>query len=75
MNFSHISCKFAQQNNIDFTDMTTIFEAKHPMLWKQYKDKWQENFPSLPINVQVQSKINRTYDIKNSIVISEEEHK
>lgn len=67
--------KFAQQNNIDFINMSNTIETKHPALWKQYKDSWEEIFPLLPINVEVQTKINRTYDIKNPISISEEEYR
>ena len=56
--------KIAQQNNIDFIDMANVFSTKHPVRWERHKDRWEEIFPSLSFSVEVESKINRTYDIR-----------
>lgn len=56
--------KTAQENNADFVDMANVFSTRHPILWQKYKDRWDEVFPELPIRIEVESKINRTYDIR-----------
>lgn len=58
----------AKQHNTDFIDMANTFSTKHPMLWEKHKEKWEEIFPALPISVEVESKINRTYDVRNGII-------
>jgi Ger(x)C family germination protein len=67
--------RLAQENNTDFVDMANVFGTYHPVLWDKYKKKWDEIFPSLPISVEVDSKINRTYDIREPNGFFEEEHK
>jgi spore germination protein KC len=65
----------AQDNNLDFIDMANVFSTMHPVVWESYKDNWNEIFPVLPIKVEVESKINRTYDIAQPVGVGEEEHK
>lgn len=65
----------AQEQDDDFIDMANLLQAKHPVLWEKYKNQWEEIFPTLPITVEVQSRINRTYDIREPNGISEEEYK
>lgn len=54
---------FAQEKNTDFIDIADVIEEKHPVKWLKYRDKWDEVFPKLQIKVEVESKINRTYDV------------
>lgn len=65
----------AKENNADFVDMASVFDTYHPVLWQKYKDRWDEIFPKLPVTVEVDSKINRTYDIREPNGFFEEEHK
>jgi len=66
---------FAQEKNTDFVDIAESFETSHPVKWDDYENKWKEIFPTLPINVEVESKINRTYSIREPNGVFEEEHK
>ncbi len=67
--------KTAQEKNCDFIDIADVFSTYHPILWQRHKDKWEEIFPNLPISVEVQSKINRSYNIREPNGVFEEEHK
>lgn len=66
---------YAKENNTDFVDIANVIETKHPIKWLKYKDRWDEVFPNLQVNVEVVSKINRTYDIREPSGVYEEEHK
>lgn len=59
--------EFAQQNNMDIFPICDIVHHKNPIYWKSIKDKWFEIFPKLNIMVEINSNINRTYDIKQPI--------
>lgn len=65
----------AQENNADFINMALVLSVNHPILWEKYKDRWDDIFPSLAINVEVQSKINRTYDIREPNGLFKEDYK
>ena len=65
----------AKENNTDFINIANVIETKHPVKWVKYKDRWDQIFPELPIIVDVESKINRTYDIREPNGVVEEEHK
>lgn len=67
--------KTAQEYNCDFVDMANVFSTYHPILWRRHKDKWEEIFPNLLISVEVESKINRSYNIREPNGVFEEEHK
>lgn len=54
----------AQKRNTDIFGLGDTFYHQHPGKWKEIEDKWEELFPEMKINVNVESKINRTYDIK-----------
>jgi spore germination protein KC len=66
---------YAQGNNTDFVDIANVIESKYPTKWVKYKERWDEIFPDLLINVEVRSRINRTYDIREPSGVFEEEHK
>lgn len=67
--------KTAQENNADFVDMANVFGTRHPVLWEKYKDRWDDIFPKLPVKVDVESIISRTYDIREPNGFYGEEHK
>jgi spore germination protein KC len=56
--------KKAQERNTDIFGLGDAIYHQHPGKWKDIEDKWEELFPKMKINVNVESKINRTYDIK-----------
>lgn len=53
----------AQSEKIDFIEIGKKLEFKHPYKWRQIKDKWDEIFPNVPVEIEVNSKINREYDM------------
>lgn len=52
-----------QSEKIDFMDIGKKLEFKHPYKWRKIKDKWQEIFPNIDVEIEVNSKIDRSYDI------------
>ena len=40
---------------------------KYPVLWESIKNDWNKIFPDLKISVNIDSVINRTYDIEEPI--------
>jgi len=48
---------------------------KHPYKWEKLKNDWDNIFPELNIEVEVMSKVRRTYDIENPIGYREKEEK
>lgn len=56
--------KIAQERNTDIFGFGDTIYHQHPGKWKDIEGKWEELFPKMEINVNVESKINRTYDIK-----------
>lgn len=54
----------AQKYNTDYLGISDIVYHKHPIKWLSLKDKWDTIFPDLKFTVQVESKINRTYNIR-----------
>lgn len=52
-----------QNEEIDFIEMGKKLEFSHPYKWRKLKDKWQDIFPSIPVEIEVNSKIDREYDM------------
>jgi len=59
--------ELAQKNNMDILSISDTVHHKKPIFWESIKDSWSEIFPKLNITVEVDSNINRTYDIKQPI--------
>lgn len=55
--------KFAQENRADFLGIGSRINMKNPVLFEGIKDQWSNLFSTLKINVEVESKINRSYDL------------
>jgi spore germination protein KC len=54
----------AQKSNLDFFGIIQEFHMKYPVMWKDIEKNWSELFPEISFNVMVDSKINRSYLIK-----------
>ncbi len=56
--------RVAKQTNADFLGVGKAIHLKHPVIWDRIKEQWNEIFPELDIKVEVESHVNRTYDIR-----------
>ncbi len=57
--------KYAQERGTDFFSTATAVYHKYPIKWEDsYEKNWKETFSDIKFNVIVDSKINRTYDIR-----------
>lgn len=63
---------YSQKANIDFLEISSAVQHKYPVKWKSIKAKWKEIFPKLAINIDVESKISRTYNIEEPARTGEE---
>ena len=54
----------AQGLKADFLGAGQALEAQHPLRWRNMKDNWNEIFGEIPIRVEIESKVNRTYNIR-----------
>ncbi|NMA95503.1 MAG: Ger(x)C family spore germination protein [Clostridiales bacterium] len=55
---------FAQSRNVDILGFASDLHRKHPIKWDRIKEDWDDIFPHVKVNINVDSKIARTYDIK-----------
>lgn len=56
--------KKAQSINTDVFGFGETIYRQHPGKWRQIEDRWNEVFPAMSVNVNVQSVIKRTYIIR-----------
>lgn len=57
--------KYAQERKMDFFSTADAVLHRYPIKWEDiYQENWEEAFSNIKFNVVVDSKINRTYDIK-----------
>jgi len=66
---------FAKENNVDILGFGDKIFHQHPVKWESIKDKWNEIFPEVKIEVEVESKISRVYNIQQPIRYWEEKTK
>lgn len=59
--------EYAQQYGIDIIKISDAIQHQHPLKWDKIKDNWKEIFKRMKINVNVESNINRTYHIRQTI--------
>ena len=57
---------YAKDTNTDFLDIFSIIEHKYPVKWAKIKNKKEKAIEDIRFDVEVQSRINRTYTIKES---------
>ena len=55
---------FSNKNNSDIFDINGAIFRKYPIAWESLKKQWTKLFPEIDIKLEVNSKINRSYDIK-----------
>ena len=55
---------YAKLHRIDIFGFNGFFNRQNPVKWEKLKDDWQELFPRLAVEIDIKSKINRTYSIK-----------
>lgn len=62
-NIIKTAIEYAQNKNADFIGIGEQCRLKHPYKWRKIKDNWNEIFPTIPIEVEVDSKIDEEYGI------------
>lgn len=55
--------QYSQNVNIDFLGIGENLELNHPYKWRNIKENWNEMFSTIPIEVEVNSKIKEQYGI------------
>lgn len=55
--------EYAQKHNVDVLGFGKSLFQKHPVKWGRIKDDWDSIFPNLKVDIDVKSRILRTYDI------------
>lgn len=58
--------KYAQEKNMDMFGISSSFIRKYPMTKHELRKNWETLFPEIQFVVQVDSKISRTYMIKET---------
>ena len=58
---------YSKKNNVDIFKFAKRLYQFKPVKWEKIKDNWEEIYPTLKIDVNVSSKINRTYLIEKPI--------
>jgi spore germination protein KC len=58
---------YAQEKDMDIFGLVSNFSIKYPMMKNELRENWPKLFPEIKFNVEVESNINRTYLIKESI--------
>ncbi|OQB14979.1 MAG: Spore germination protein B3 precursor [Firmicutes bacterium ADurb.Bin193] len=56
--------KTAQEMNADFLGISDVVKRKNPLKWNSIKDNWDEIFPLIKFNVEVDSLIYHTFDVR-----------
>ena len=59
--------EYAQQYGVDIIKISDAIHHQHPLKWDDIKDNWKEVFKKMKINVKVESNVNRTYHIRQTI--------
>lgn len=57
----------SQELESDTTNLGQKIEMRHPLKWVDIKDKWNEIYPNLEIEIVVESKILKSFDIDKPI--------
>jgi spore germination protein KC len=57
---------YAQEKDMDIFGLVSNFSIKYPMMKNELRENWPKLFPEIKFNVEVDSKINRTYLINES---------
>lgn len=63
----------SQALGLDFLDLHGVVARKHPVKLRETGRSWEELFPTLPVEVEVESTLRRTFDIMDPPEIAEKE--
>lgn len=66
---------FSKQNNVDILGFGDKVYHQHPMKWERIKDNWDKMFPRINVKIEIETKINRSYNIGKPIRNWEEKSK
>jgi spore germination protein KC len=55
----------SQEFSADYLGVSDSLSFKHPLVWRNVRDSFNELYPEMEIEVEVSVKIRRTYDIKD----------
>ena len=59
-----------QAHNIDIIGLGDNFYRKYPVKWeKNYKEKWEEIFPDVPVDIKVNVKIEKAGKFEDAIIM------
>ena len=53
----------AKNYQADYIGFNKMLEMKHPYKWNKIKDNWENIFNEVPIRIEVESEINRSYNL------------
>ena len=53
----------AKNYQVDYIGFNKMLEMKHPYKWNKIKDNWENIFNEVPIRIEVESEINRSYNL------------
>ena len=65
----------SQALGLDFLDLEGIVSRKEPIRLEDMPEEWESLFPTLPVEIRVESRLERTFDIVDPPEISGEEEK
>lgn len=54
----------SKELQIDCTDLGEKIRMKHPVKWEKIKDQWRDIYPNLTIQFEVETRLRRSYDIR-----------
>ena len=57
---------YSQDVNVDFLEIGVNLELKHPYKWRKIKDKWNDIFSTITVEVRVNSNIDEQYGVLSS---------
>jgi spore germination protein KC len=66
---------FSKQNNTDILGFGDKLFHQHPMKWERIKDNWDKLFPKINVKIEIEAKINRSYNIGKPVRNWEEKEK
>ncbi len=58
---------YSKANDVDILHISDDIYHQYPIKWEKISDKWKDVLEQIDIKVNINSKINRTYHIKNPI--------
>lgn len=60
----------AKAMNSDFLGFSRSIKKKYPLLWRRIEDDWGKMFPHLGVNIKIDTKLERTYELIGSAKVA-----